>query len=96
MARAAESSQFVGYRLARARLICTLSVCPSIRIDLSFTSFRIEMTFPRISSPPFLTSAFPESKRIESTMLTVSFPLSSEIVTCPWEISDFIFSSRLS
>ena len=54
------------------------------------------MTFPRISSPPFLTSALPESKRIESTMLTVSLPLSSEIVICPFEISDFIFSSMLS
>ena len=29
-------------------------------------------------------------------MLTVSFPLSSEIVICPFEISDFIFSIMFS
>ena len=37
-------------------------------------------------------SALPESKRMASTMFTVSLPWSSVIVTCPSSISDFIFS----
>src|SRR6266436_3061411 len=52
-----------------------LSVCPSMRIDLSFTVLRISMTLPRTTSPSGFTSALPESKRIASTMLTVSLPL---------------------
>jgi hypothetical protein len=49
------------------------------------------MTLPRTTRPSDLISAFPESKRIASTMLTVSLPFSSEIVTCPFSISPFIF-----
>jgi len=39
-----------------------LSVCPPIRIDLSFTVLRISMTLPRTTSPSCFTSALPESK----------------------------------
>src|ERR1035437_1945707 len=92
MARAADSSQLVGYLVARWPVICLLSVCPSIRITFPLRDLNVSIILLRTAIPSGFTSALPESNSTDAFISTVNLPRNSRMVKSPLAICSFIRS----